>query len=46
MFKNTSYLVSFLSGSTPLDDRQKIVDEFNSDPQQFVFLISTKAGGK
>jgi hypothetical protein len=28
------------------EDRQKTVDEFNSDPGQFVFLISTKAGGE
>jgi hypothetical protein len=27
------------------EDRAKVVDEFNSDPNQFVFLISTKAGG-
>lgn len=45
LFKKTSYSVSFLSGSTTLDDRQKEVDEFNSDPDKFVFLISTKAGG-
>lgn len=29
----------------PNEDRQKTVDDFNSDPNQFVFLISTKAGG-
>ena len=45
LFNSTSYNVSFLSGSMPLEDRQKTVDEFNSDPNQFVFLISTKAGG-
>lgn len=27
------------------DDRAKVVDEFNADSRQFVFLISTKAGG-
>jgi hypothetical protein len=46
LFDNTSYNVSFLSGSMPMEDRQKTVDDFNSDPGQFVFLISTKAGGK
>ena len=46
LFKNTSYNVNFLSGSMPNEDRQKTVDDFNSDPHQFVFLISTKAGGK
>ncbi|CAN8105766.1 unnamed protein product [Discula destructiva] len=45
LFKKTSYSVSFLSGSLRLDDRQKEVDDFNSDPAKFVFLISTKAGG-
>jgi SNF2 family DNA or RNA helicase len=45
LFHNTSYNVSFLSGSMPTEDRQKTVDDFNSDPNQFVFLISTKAGG-
>ena len=45
LFKNTSYNVSFLSGEMQPQDRQKTVDEFNSDPKQFVFLISTKAGG-
>jgi len=46
LFQHTSYNVSFLSGSMPNEDRQKTVDDFNSDPKQFVFLISTKAGGK
>jgi len=45
LFQNTSYNVSFLDGSLSYEDRQKAVDDFNSDPQQFVFLISTKAGG-
>ncbi|KAK2625161.1 hypothetical protein QTJ16_005530 [Diplocarpon rosae] len=45
LFNNTAYSVSFLSGSMPNDQRQKTVDDFNSDPNQFVFLISTKAGG-
>lgn len=46
LFKTTtSYNVSRLDGSTPLADRQAIVDDYNSNPSQFVFLISTKAGG-
>ncbi|KAL2015948.1 hypothetical protein VTK56DRAFT_4504 [Thermocarpiscus australiensis] len=45
LFHNTSYNVSFLDGSLSYEDRQKVVDDFNSDPSQFVFLISTKAGG-
>ncbi|PQE32856.1 hypothetical protein CJF32_00001332 [Rutstroemia sp. NJR-2017a WRK4] len=45
LFKSTSYNVSFLSGSMPYEERQATVDDFNADPDQFVFLISTKAGG-
>lgn len=45
LFHNTSYNVSFLDGSMANEDRQRAVDEFNTDPGQFVFLISTKAGG-
>ena len=45
LFHNTSYSVSFLDGTLSYEDRQKVVDDFNSDPSQFVFLISTKAGG-
>jgi superfamily II DNA/RNA helicase len=45
LFQKTAYNVSFLSGSMPNEDRQQTVDDFNSDPSQFVFLISTKAGG-
>ncbi|KAK4042708.1 switch 2 [Parachaetomium inaequale] len=45
LFHNTSYNVSFLDGSLSYEDRQKVVDDFNTDPAQFVFLISTKAGG-
>jgi superfamily II DNA/RNA helicase len=45
LFTNTSYSVSYLDGSLNYEDRQEVVDTFNSDPTQFVFLISTKAGG-
>ena len=45
LFSNTSYNVSFLSGEMAYEDRQKTVDDFNSEAGQFVFLISTKAGG-
>ncbi|KAK4953000.1 hypothetical protein LTR10_008705 [Elasticomyces elasticus] len=41
----TSYNVSYLDGSMSYPDRQATVDSYNSDPSQFVFLISTKAGG-
>ncbi|OLN86442.1 Switch 2 [Colletotrichum chlorophyti] len=45
LFHNTSYSVTYLDGTMSYEDRQKAVDDFNSDPTQFVFLISTKAGG-
>ena len=45
LFTHTSYNVSYLDGSMKLEDRAYAVDNFNSDPGQFVFLISTKAGG-
>jgi DNA excision repair protein ERCC-6-like 2 len=36
-----------LDGSTPISERQNILDAYNSEPQKkrFIFLISTKAGG-
>ena len=45
LFMQTSYNVSYLDGKMSYEDRSKAVDDFNSDPSQFVFLISTKAGG-
>ncbi|SPO40851.1 related to RAD26 - DNA repair and recombination protein [Pseudozyma flocculosa] len=34
-----------LDGSTPQAKRQDLVDKFNRDPDVFIFLISTTAGG-
>ena len=34
-----------LDGSTPMDERQTMIDEFHDDPEITVFLLSTKAGG-
>ncbi|CRK45257.1 hypothetical protein BN1723_019675, partial [Verticillium longisporum] len=45
LFSNTSYNVTYLDGSLSYLERQQAVDDFNSDPGQFVFLISAKAGG-
>ncbi|USP76280.1 hypothetical protein yc1106_03554 [Curvularia clavata] len=41
----TKYNFSYLDGSMKYEDRSQAVVDFNSDPNQFVFLISTKAGG-
>lgn len=32
--------------STQVSERQSLVDEFNNDPNIFVFLLSTRAGGQ
>jgi len=45
LFISTSYNVSYLDGSMSYEERFATVQEFNTDPTQFVFLISTKAGG-
>ncbi|KAL8404125.1 hypothetical protein RB594_009112 [Gaeumannomyces avenae] len=45
LFNRTAYSVSYLDGSLGYEERQQAVDDFNSDPNAFVFLISTKAGG-
>ena len=39
------YVFSWLDGQTPVKDRQKLCDEFNTRASQFLFLISTTAGG-
>ncbi|KAF2876065.1 P-loop containing nucleoside triphosphate hydrolase protein [Massariosphaeria phaeospora] len=41
----TKYNFNYLDGGMTYEDRAKVVADFNSDPEQFVFLISTKAGG-
>ncbi|KAF1809398.1 hypothetical protein P152DRAFT_162825 [Eremomyces bilateralis CBS 781.70] len=41
----TSYNVSYLDGAMKYAERTQVVNDFNADPQQFVFLISTRAGG-
>lgn len=41
--RNIPYLK--LTGSTKIEERTKLVDEFNQDAQIKVFLISLKAGG-
>lgn len=41
--KNINYFK--LTGATKVDERIKLVDEFNTNPEVKVFLISLKAGG-
>jgi len=41
--RDVNYLL--LTGSTAVDIRQSLVDEFTDDESILVFLLSTKAGG-
>ena len=34
-----------LDGSTKIHDRQKAIDQYNTNPDIFIFLLSTRAGG-
>lgn len=43
--EGTDYNFSYLDGSMTPNDRADAVADFNSNPDQFVFLISAKAGG-
>lgn len=45
LFISTEFNVKYLDGSMQYDDRYAAVQDFNTDPTQFVFLISTRAGG-
>ncbi|CAK8672740.1 unnamed protein product [Clavelina lepadiformis] len=42
-YKDFTY--SRLDGSTKCDDRERNINNFNSDKNQFLFLLSTRAGG-
>ncbi|KHJ95594.1 protein, SNF2 family [Oesophagostomum dentatum] len=39
------YKYKRLDGSTPVMERQEMINEFNNDDDLFVFLLSTRAGG-
>lgn len=44
--KLKNYSTTRLDGSTPINKRQKLVDDFNSESNRtFIFLLSSKAGG-
>ncbi|CAG9532386.1 unnamed protein product [Cercopithifilaria johnstoni] len=43
--KLRDYQYCRLDGSTPVMERQDVINEYNSSPDLFVFLLSTKAGG-
>ena len=39
------FLFRRLDGNVKMQDRQDSIEEFNSDPEIFCFLLSTRAGG-
>ncbi|KAG7223402.1 hypothetical protein INR49_032229, partial [Caranx melampygus] len=45
LLKHLNHRYVRLDGSTPIADRIGLIDEFNTDPDIFVFLLSTRAGG-
>ncbi|XP_029916494.1 SWI/SNF-related matrix-associated actin-dependent regulator of chromatin subfamily A containing DEAD/H box 1A isoform X3 [Myripristis murdjan] len=45
LLKHLKHRYVRLDGSTPIADRIGLIDEFNTDPDIFVFLLSTRAGG-
>ncbi|THH04714.1 hypothetical protein EW145_g5316 [Phellinidium pouzarii] len=42
---SNSYSFCRLDGSTKQNERMALIDKFNNDPEIFIFLISTLAGG-
>ncbi|XP_040051896.2 SWI/SNF-related matrix-associated actin-dependent regulator of chromatin subfamily A containing DEAD/H box 1A [Gasterosteus aculeatus] len=45
LLKHLKHRYVRLDGSTPIADRIGLIDEYNTDPGIFVFLLSTRAGG-
>lgn len=45
VLKHCGYRYLRLDGSTPVQERQTLIDQYYQDPEIFIFLLSTKAGG-
>uniref|UniRef100_A0A8C7CT78 DNA helicase n=1 Tax=Oncorhynchus kisutch TaxID=8019 RepID=A0A8C7CT78_ONCKI len=45
LLKHLGHRYIRLDGSTPIADRIVLIDDYNTDPEIFVFLLSTRAGG-
>jgi len=43
--KTRGYKYLRLDGSTPVQERQFFIDKFNKQPEIFIFILSTRAGG-
>ncbi|XP_046728087.1 SWI/SNF-related matrix-associated actin-dependent regulator of chromatin subfamily A containing DEAD/H box 1A isoform X2 [Silurus meridionalis] len=46
LLKHLGYQYVRLDGSTPMADRIGLIDKYNTDPEMFIFLLSTRAGGQ
>ncbi|XP_031426382.1 SWI/SNF-related matrix-associated actin-dependent regulator of chromatin subfamily A containing DEAD/H box 1A [Clupea harengus] len=46
LMKHLDHRYIRLDGSTPIAERIGLIDNFNNDPEIFVFLLSTRAGGQ
>ncbi|KAL2091731.1 hypothetical protein ACEWY4_011529 [Coilia grayii] len=46
LLKHLDHRYIRLDGSTPISDRIGLIDNFNNNPEVFVFLLSTRAGGQ
>ncbi|KAF5905300.1 ATP-dependent helicase 1A, partial [Clarias magur] len=46
LLKHLGHQYVRLDGSTPMAERIGLIDEYNTDPEIFVFLLSTRAGGQ
>uniref|UniRef100_A0A8C6P487 DNA helicase n=1 Tax=Nothobranchius furzeri TaxID=105023 RepID=A0A8C6P487_NOTFU len=45
LLKHLDHRYVRLDGSTPIAERIVLIDEYNTDPDIFLFLLSTRAGG-
>ncbi|KAK3091472.1 hypothetical protein FSP39_020046 [Pinctada imbricata] len=43
--KQRHYIYMRMDGSTPVPDRQDMIDKFTKDDNIFIFMLSTRAGG-
>ncbi|CAG5131476.1 unnamed protein product, partial [Candidula unifasciata] len=43
--KQKGYKYIRMDGQTPVPDRLQLIDRFNNEPDIFIFLLSTRAGG-
>ncbi|TRY86529.1 hypothetical protein DNTS_010147 [Danionella cerebrum] len=46
LMKHLNHQYVRLDGSTPIAERIVLIDEYNTNPEVFVFLLSTRAGGQ